>query len=139
MRARDFYQADVPSTNLLDGGKGARGRSGITQTGGSIVKKLALLATGISVLGFASGAYAADHLFTATAAGGLTEDVSQPFLNGTNNPGRSGESVPGQGSPLSGDDHATPATDTVNHGVGTTPKPVTDGKTAPSANSGKIP
>ena len=41
----------------------------------------------------------------------------------------------GQGSPLSGEDHSTPATDTQNNGVGTTPEPVLDGKTAPSANS----
>ncbi|HYS87437.1 MAG TPA: hypothetical protein VEN78_20915 [Bradyrhizobium sp.] len=102
------------------------------------MKKLALLATGISVFGFVSGAYAADHLFTATAAGGLSETTSQPFLNGFNNKAPTAEAVPGGGSPLSGEDHSTPATDTANSGVGTTPKPVLDGKTAPSSNS-KIP
>ncbi len=104
------------------------------------MKKLALLATGISVFGFVSGAYAADHLFTATAAGGLSETTSQPFLNGinSNNSAPTAEAVPGGGSPLSGEDHTTPATDTTNSGVGTTPKPVSDGKTAPSSNS-KIP
>ena len=93
-----------------------------------------LLITGMAVLMLASTASAADHLFTATAAGGLTTS-SQPFQNGLNNPGRGGDDVPGQGSPLSGEDHATPATDTLNNGVGTTPKPVLDGKIAPSANS----
>ena len=90
--------------------------------------------TGITLLMLASTASAADHLATATAAGGL-KPSSQPFQNGLNNPGRSGEDVPGQGSPLSGEDHSTPATDTENNGVGTTPNPVADGKTAPSANS----
>jgi hypothetical protein len=92
------------------------------------------LITGIALLILMSAASAADHLLTATAAGGLTE-ASQPFQNGTNNPGRSGEDVPGQGSPLSGEDNSTPATDTLNNGVGTTPKPVADGKTAPSGHS----
>ena len=93
------------------------------------------LIVGIALLMFASTASAADHLFTALAAGGL-KPSSQPFQNGLNgNPGRNDDSVPGQGSPLSGEDHSTPATDTVNHGVGTTPKPVTDGKTAPSSHS----
>ena len=92
------------------------------------------LIAGIALLTLAGTASAADHLFTATAAGGLTPS-SQPFQNGLNNPGRFNDDVPGQGSPLSGGDHTTPATDTSNNGVGTTPKPVLDGKTAPSANS----
>ena len=92
------------------------------------------LITGIALLALASTASAADHLFTATAAGGLTPS-SQPFQNGLNNPGRFNDDVPGQGSPLSGGEHITPATDTQNSGVGTTPRPVSDGKTAPSANS----
>ncbi len=92
------------------------------------------LITGIALLTLASTASAADHLFTATAAGGLTSS-SQPFQNGLNNPGRFNDDVPGQGSPLSGGEHTTPATDTQNSGVGTTPQPVLDGKTAPSANS----
>jgi hypothetical protein len=100
-----------------------------------MMNKLAVLATAISVFGFANGATAADHLFTAVGAGGLSETTSQPFLNGLNNPGRSGETVPGQGSPLSGEDTSTPATDTTNSGVIKTPKPVLDGKTAPSSNS----
>ncbi len=92
------------------------------------------LITGIALLMLASAASAADHLATATAAGGL-KPSSQPFQNGLNNPAPSDEDVPGQGSPLSGEDHTTPATDTQNNGVGTTPNPVSDGKTAPSANS----
>jgi hypothetical protein len=94
-----------------------------------------MMMTGISLFVLASTANAADHLFTATAAGGLTAS-SQPFQNGLTNPGRFNDDVPGQGSPLSGGEHTTPATDTSNNGVGTTPKPVLDGKTAPSANSG---
>ena len=92
------------------------------------------LIAGIALLMSPNIAGAADHLFTATAAGGLTTS-SQPFQNGLNNPGRGDDNVPGQGSPLSGEDHSTPATDTANNGVGTTPKPVLDGKTSPSANS----
>lgn len=96
--------------------------------------KLAFLATGLSLFLFATASHAADHTLTAIGAGGLTTS-SQPSLNGTNNPGRSSESVPGQGSPLSGEDTSTPATDTVNSGQVKTPPSVTSGKTAPSAHS----
>ena len=41
---------------------------------------------GFSLLALATGAHAADHLFSATGAGGLTSS-SQPFQNGLNNPG----------------------------------------------------
>src|ERR1041385_6715073 len=99
------------------------------------MQKFAILMGGISLLAGIALAQAADHLLTAEAAGGLTVDVSQPYLNGTNNPGRSGEDVPGQGSPLSGEDTTTPATDTGNSGQVKTPPPVLDGKTAPSSNS----
>ncbi len=108
------------------------------------------LAAAVSLLALGSASQASDHLFTGVGAGGLTTS-SQPFLNGTNNPGRSGLIVPGQGSPLSGQDHTTPAVETenllthhftqpntnANPGNGTlkTPPPVTDGKTAPSMNS----
>src|SRR5690242_17336611 len=71
----------------------------------------ALLISGISLLSLISTANAADHLFTGVGAGGLTTS-SQPFMNGTNNPGRSGLTVPGQGSPLSGEDRTTPAVET---------------------------
>lgn len=115
------------------------------------MKSLALvLATGTSLLSLSSAGYASDHLFTAVGAGGLTMS-SQPFLNGTNNSGRSGLIVPGQGSPLSGADHTTPAVEieqllthhftlpntNANPGNGTlkTPPPVTAGQTAPSINS----
>ena len=90
--------------------------------------------TGCSLLALSSQAYAADHALTAISAGGLTEE-SQPFQNGTNNPGRSSEAVVGQGSPLAGEDSTTPATDQPNHGKEKTPPPVSDGKTSPSANS----
>jgi hypothetical protein len=101
-----------------------------------ITMRTLMMITGISLFALASSANAADHLFTATAAGGLTAS-SQPFQNGLTNPGRFNDDVPGQGSPLSGGEHSTPASDTAQAKgvVGTTPKPVTDGKTAPSANS----
>jgi hypothetical protein len=114
------------------------------------MKKLALMAAGVSLFAWTSVGYASDHLFTAIGAGGLTTS-SQPFLNGTNNPGRSALIVPGQGSPLSGADHTTPAVETgsllthhftdpntnANPGDGTlkTPPPVSARKVAPSSNS----
>jgi hypothetical protein len=94
----------------------------------------ALIFVALPVLALPASALAADHLLTAISAGGITEQ-SQPFQNGTNNPGRSGEDVVGQGSPLSGEDSTTPATDQPNNGQVRTPKPVQDGKTAPSAHS----
>ena len=100
-----------------------------------ITRTLAIAA--LPLLMATSSACAADHSLTAIAAGGLTEE-SQPFQNGTNNPGRSSEDVVGQGSPLSGEDSTTPATDQPNNGLGTTPNPVTDGKTAPSQHSAHL-
>ncbi len=106
------------------------------------IAAVALLILAIGMLA-AAPALAADHLFTARAAGGLTAS-SQPFLNGTNNPGRPGADVPGQGSPLSGREHTVPpvAVDNLHstqanpgNGVFRTPPPVLDGKVAPSANS----
>jgi len=101
-----------------------------------MTKQIALsLAIGLAgIFGFAVPGWAADHLATGTAAGGLTES-SQPFQNGTNNLGRSGESVPGQGSPLSGEDRTTPATDTLNSGQVHSNPAAESGKTAPSSNS----
>ena len=72
------------------------------------MKRTLCLLAGASLLGFGGASVAADHLFTATGAGGLTTS-SQPFVNGTNNAGRPGTTVPGQGSPLSGEDHTVPA------------------------------
>lgn len=72
------------------------------------MKTTILLVAGASMLSFGQLSIADDHLNTATGAGGLTTS-SQPFVNGTNNPGRPGTSVPGQGSPLSGEDHTVPA------------------------------
>lgn len=112
------------------------------------MRKLAILATGVSLLAGISPGQASDHLFTAVGAGGLTMTSSNPFVK-TN--GRPADIVPGQGSPLSGADHTTPAVEmgsllthhltepntNANPGNGTlkTPPPVTAGKTAPSANS----
>ncbi|MDX8454932.1 hypothetical protein RFM98_19390 [Mesorhizobium sp. VK9D] len=90
-----------------------------------------IIMAAFSLLGPAS---AADHLFTATEAGGLTTD-SQPFQNGINNKAPTAEDVPGGGSPLSGEDHTVPATDTQT-GAATRDMPAaTQGKTAPSANA----
>ena len=98
------------------------------------MKKIIIPIVGLSVLALVSNAQAADHLFSATAAGGLTLS-SQPFQNGLNNPGRFNDNVPGQGSPLSGGESTTPATDTTNGGQVKTPPSVSMGKTAPSAHS----
>jgi hypothetical protein len=105
---------------------------------------------GWSLLALTSVAWASDHLFTGVDAGGLTTS-SQPFMNGTTNPGRAGTSVPGQGSPLSGEDHTTPAVESssllthhftqpnthANPGNGTlrTPPPVLSGRTVPAGRS----
>ena len=114
------------------------------------MQKLTILALGASLAALSGPSFASDHLFTAVGAGGLTTS-SQPFQNGTTNPGRPGTLVPGQGSPLSGEDHTTPTVETdtqlthhftqpnlnANPGNGTlrTPPPVMRGQTAPSAHS----
>jgi hypothetical protein len=114
------------------------------------MRKLIYLAAGLLSLAWAGVGQASDHLLTAVGAGGLTTS-SQPFQNGTNNRGRSGDIVPGQGSPLSGEDHTTPAVESesllthhftqpnlhANPGNGTlrTPPPVLQGMTAPSGHS----
>jgi hypothetical protein len=100
------------------------------------MRKLAILAPGMSLLVWSSVGYAADHLFTATAAGGLTTS-SQPFLNGTGTTSKAptADAVPGQGSPLSGAEHTVPSTDTQTGATLMTLPPATQDKTAPSANS----
>ena len=87
-----------------------------------------------ALLLLAGPASAADHLFTATAAGGLTTS-SQPFLNGTNNSAPTADTVPGQGSPLSGAEHTVPATDTQTGASLKSLPSATQGKMAPSANA----
>jgi len=115
-----------------------------------MMRNLVILAAGLALLAGTSPGQASDHLFTAVGAGGLTTD-SNPF---TKTNGRSADIVPGQGSPLSGADHTTPAVEMgsllthhftdpnthANPGNGTlkTPPPVTAGKTAPAANSPHI-
>ena len=70
--------------------------------------KMRLLCAAV-ILAVSSGiAKADDHLFQALQHG-LTE-ASQPFQ--TNKAGHSGDLAPGQGSPFSGHDTQTPATDT---------------------------
>ncbi|TGQ51818.1 hypothetical protein EN836_21820 [Mesorhizobium sp. M1C.F.Ca.ET.193.01.1.1] len=68
---------------------------------------LILAATGVSMLAFAGFAKADDHLFNATQHG-LSLD-SQPFQ--TNKAGHGGDLAPGQGSPFTGEETKTPATD----------------------------
>ncbi|MDX8517268.1 hypothetical protein [Mesorhizobium dulcispinae] len=69
---------------------------------------LILTAAGASLLAFAGIAKADDHLFNATLHG-LSLD-SQPYQ--TNKAGHSGDLAPGQGSPFTGEETKTPATDT---------------------------
>src|SRR5262245_4377394 len=115
------------------------------------MKPFVPMMAGISLLALAGTAYAADHSLTAIDAGGITTS-SQPFSNGTTNPGRSSDDVPGEGGPLSGEEHTVPAVEAgsmlthhftelnthANPGNGTTGTTGsgTAGKTAPSANSG---
>jgi hypothetical protein len=122
-----------------------------TNTEGAMsMNKLIAVMAGMSLLGSVGSASAADHSLTAIAAGGLTES-SQPFANGTINPGRSSDTVPGEGSPLSGEEHTTPAVEAASmlthhrtelntnanpgNGETRTPNSVSAGKTAPSGNS----
>jgi hypothetical protein len=67
-----------------------------------------LLIASTVLLTFAGVASADDHLFQAQQHG-LTAD-SQPFQ--TNKAGHSGDLAPGQGSPFTGEETKTPATDT---------------------------
>ncbi|CDX19373.1 conserved exported hypothetical protein [Mesorhizobium sp. ORS 3324] len=69
---------------------------------------LILAAAGASLIAFAGIAKADDHLFNATQHG-LSLD-SQPYQ--TNKAGHSGDLAPGQGSPFTGEETKTPATDT---------------------------
>ncbi|TGQ12085.1 MULTISPECIES: hypothetical protein [unclassified Mesorhizobium] len=69
---------------------------------------LILAITSVSLIAFAGFARADDHLFNATQHG-LSPD-SQPFQ--TNKAGHSGDLAPGQGSPFTGEETKTPATDT---------------------------
>ncbi|RUU06507.1 hypothetical protein EOD23_13485 [Mesorhizobium sp. USDA-HM6] len=69
---------------------------------------LILAAAGVSLIAFAGFARADDHLFNATQHG-LSLD-SQPYQ--TNKAGHSGDLAPGQGSPFTGEETKTPATDT---------------------------
>jgi hypothetical protein len=59
-------------------------------------------------MAIAGTAKADDHLFEATQHG--LSEKSQPFQ--TNPAGRSGDLAPGQGSPFTGEETKTPATDT---------------------------
>jgi hypothetical protein len=66
------------------------------------------LIVGAGVVALSGAAVADDHLLSALDHG-LSLD-SQPFQ--TNKAGHSAELVPGQGSPLAGEETKTPATDT---------------------------
>ncbi|MER9296410.1 hypothetical protein NKI38_07895 [Mesorhizobium sp. M0621] len=69
---------------------------------------LILAATGVSLFAFTGLAKADDHLFNALQHGLSTD--GHPFT--TNKAGHSGDLAPGQGSPFTGEDTQTPATDT---------------------------
>jgi hypothetical protein len=60
-----------------------------------------------ALVGFAAPSQADDHLATAVAAGGL-RDLSNPSPSKPFTVDKALE-APGQGSPLSGEDHTTPA------------------------------
>ena len=83
-----------------------------------------------AVVGLAVPSQADDHLATAVAAGGLDPAISHVFSN------EKAVEAPGQGSPLSGEDHVTPASATVEetHALKTNPA-YASGKTAPSGHS----
>ncbi len=67
------------------------------------------LIAGASLMALAGVSKADDHLVQATDFGGLSLD-SQPYQ--TNPAGHSGDLAPGQGSPFTGEETKTPATDT---------------------------
>ena len=67
------------------------------------------LIAGASLVALAGVSKADDHLVQATDFGGLSLD-SQPYQ--TNPAGHSGDLAPGQGSPFTGAETKTPATDT---------------------------
>lgn len=102
-------------------------------------KKILFIAGVAGILSLTQPTFADDHLATAVAAGGLNPATSGPFQ--TNGAGKiPSESAPGQGSPLSGMDHLTPASavqedkDHNGHPFKSNPAFAT-GKTAPSQNS----
>src|SRR5262249_12769213 len=106
----------------------------------TIMSKIILLAAGMAgIASLTHPAFADDHLATAVAAGGLIDGVSQLFQ--VNGAGKTpGEDAPGQGSPLSGMDHSTPASavqeDKMHNGHPFKDNPAfASGKTAPSQNS----
>jgi uncharacterized cupredoxin-like copper-binding protein len=78
----------------------------------ALVRKLALLAAGLSFFTVTTASYAADHSLAASAVGGLKLS-SQPFQNETADPGRSSDSSPGQGSPLAAPTIASSAAPTI--------------------------
>jgi hypothetical protein len=77
-----------------------------------ITRALSLAGTALILL--AGAAAADDHLFQAEEYGGLGSGPAAAHNQAsTINPaGHSGDLAPGQGSPFTGDDTSTPATDT---------------------------
>jgi hypothetical protein len=74
------------------------------------MKRFLLLVAGVSLLGLSGMVYADDHHFQATVSGGLIFD---PVLGvAVNKSGKVIPEAPGQGSPFTGHDQCTPATDT---------------------------
>ena len=74
------------------------------------MKYLASLLTAVSLVAFGGFAQADDHLYQAQQHGLKDNTHSQAAT--TNPAGHSGDLAPGQGSPFTGCDVQTPATDT---------------------------
>jgi hypothetical protein len=73
------------------------------------MRPLSLITLTLAALAFVPAAgWADDHLFEATQHG--LSPTGQPFQ--VNPAGHGGDLAPGQGSPFTGDDQQTPATDT---------------------------
>jgi hypothetical protein len=73
-----------------------------------------LIAAASAVLATAGFAAADDHLFQAEQSGlsAGSQGATHTHAYSTNSAGHSGDLAPGQGSPFSGHDAQTPATDT---------------------------
>jgi hypothetical protein len=79
-----------------------------------VMKKLLVLAVGLSVLGFAVPAPAADHLFNATNANGAEQrgfgnPVTDPSKPGNAINVSKGDAAPGEGDPKVGEDTGHPS------------------------------
>lgn len=73
----------------------------------------AFVIAGATLIALAGSANADDHLFEAKQHGlGTGQGAANTHAFTTNSAGHSGKLAPGQGSPFTGNDTKTPATDT---------------------------